>query len=231
MSHQWQCLSSSTSTSTIPISLKFRLWLYCTIPFMPGTRRWRGKKWNSHLFLRRGEPWELHQGSGRRREDSQCLWHYNTGRLGDFPANGFHEKGQSPIAVMLPKRLFYYRTLSTTIVSSSSNDSFPLLLRSTWRNSHVGHCTTPTSPGQSSTGRWGGRPQILLRVEAGTMRNDKFQRAIMETMQESPEASGNPSNPVLYLLRGQRTDGLVIWIPNRWINPTISAHTVRRGTN
>lgn len=57
------------------------------------------------------------------------------------------------------------------------------------------------------------------------MRNDKFQRAIMETMQESPEASENPSNAVLYLLRGQRTDGLVI--PNRAINPTISAHAER----
>lgn len=81
---------------------------------------------------------------GRRREDSQCLWHCNTGRLGDFPANGFHEKGQSPIAVMLPKRLIYYRTLSTSIVSSSSSyDSFPLLLRSTWKKFPCRPLTTP----------------------------------------------------------------------------------------
>lgn len=88
---------------------------------------------------------------GRRREDSQCLWHYSTGRLGDFPANGFHEKGQSPIAVMLPKRLLYYRTLSTSIVSSSSYDSFPLLLRSTWKKFPCRplHYTTRTSPGQA----------------------------------------------------------------------------------
>lgn len=36
----------------------------------------------------------------------------------------------------------------------------------------------------------GGRPQILLRVEEVTKRNDKFLRAIMETIQESPEANG-----------------------------------------
>lgn len=80
----------------------------------------------------------------------------------------------------------------------------------------------------------GGRPQILLRVEEVTKRNDKFLRAIMETIQESPEANGTQ----LDLRRGTillALDGWMDWltamaIPNRDINRSLSVH-MQRGTN
>lgn len=57
----------------------------------------------------------------------------------------------------------------------------------------------------------GGRPQILLRVEEVTKRNDKFLRAIMETIQESPEANGTQ------LDERRATISLAPWMEYGWI--------------